>query len=102
MVVHAQQRTEPCSSVRAAGAQAMYDGDANNIKAWLLKCPRNQITTLDTHDGIGVVDVADLMTHEEVERTKNNIFEHGANVKERYNTSTYGAMDTYQVRAPHS
>jgi sucrose phosphorylase len=78
--------------------QALYDGNANNLKAWLLKCPRKQVTTLDTHDGIGIVDVADLMTEAEVTRTKGYLFKHGASVKERYNTSSYGALDTYQVR----
>ena len=29
---------EPCVHV-----QALWDGDANNLKAWLLKCPRNQV-----------------------------------------------------------
>jgi sucrose phosphorylase len=78
--------------------QALYDGDANNIKAWLLKCPRNQITTLDTHDGLGVVDVADLMSQEQIERTKSNIFERGANANMRFNSEEYGNLDTYQVR----
>jgi hypothetical protein len=64
--------------------QALYDSDASNIKAWWLKCPRNQITTLDTHDGLGVVDVADLMTEEQIERTKSNIFAQGAKAHMRY------------------
>lgn len=78
--------------------QALYDGDANNIKAWWLKCPRNQITTLDTHDGLGVVDVADLMSQEQIDRTKNNIFSKGANANMRFNTKEYGNLDIYQVR----
>lgn len=77
--------------------QALYDGDANNLKAWMLKCPRNQITTLDTHDGIGVVDVADLMTQQQIERTKDNIFKRGANANMRYNSAQYGNLDIYQV-----
>jgi sucrose phosphorylase len=77
--------------------QALYDGDANNLKAWMLKCPRNQITTLDTHDGIGVVDVADLMTQEQIDRTKDNIFKRGANANMRYNSAQYGNLDIYQV-----
>lgn len=79
--------------------QALYDGDANNLKAWLMKCPRNQITTLDTHDGIGVVDVADLMSQEQIDRTKDNIFKRGANANMRYNSAQYGNLDIYQVRA---
>lgn len=81
--------------------QALYDGDANNLKAWMLKCPRNQITTLDTHDGIGVVDVADLMTQEQIDRTKDNIFKRGANANMRYNSAQYGNLDIYQV-LPHA
>lgn len=34
---------------------------------WLKICPHHQITTLDTHDGIGVVDAAGLMTEEEMD-----------------------------------
>ena len=34
---------------------------------WLEICPHHQITTLDTHDGIGVVDAAGLMTEEEMD-----------------------------------
>ena len=45
--------------------QSMYDHNGSNLKAWLYKCPRMQITTLDTHDGLGIVDVADLMTEDE-------------------------------------
>lgn len=39
------------------------------------------MTTLDTHDGIGVVDVVDLLTSEEIEETKELLYEKGANVK---------------------
>ena len=64
----------------------------------MLKCPRNQITTLDTHDGIGIVDVADLMTQAQIERTQDNVYKHGANANKRYSSSSYGNLDTYQVR----
>jgi sucrose phosphorylase len=78
--------------------QALYDGDGDNIKAWWLKCPRNQITTLDTHDGLGVVDVADLMTMEQTERTKANIFNNGANANMRAIGGDVKNLDIYQVR----
>lgn len=81
--------------------QAIYDGDAANLKAWLSRCPRKQITTLDTHDGIGVVDVRGLMSDEDIERTKNNLFTHGANVKRIYNTPTYNNLDVYQINCTY-
>ena len=61
--------------------QAIYDGNSRNIKNWLNICPRRQITTLDTHDGIGLVDVRDLMSDKEIEETKNNLYSRGSKCK---------------------
>lgn len=36
---------------------ALYTGDARSLAAWLSVSPRNAVTVLDTHDGIGVIDV---------------------------------------------
>lgn len=36
----------------------LFNQDATNLKKWLALAPRNVITVLDTHDGIGIVDVA--------------------------------------------
>ena len=36
---------------------ALYTSDARPLYDWLLIRPRNAITVLDTHDGIGVIDV---------------------------------------------
>ena len=52
-------------------------------------------TTLDTHDGIGIVDVKDLMTDEEIHETKEAMFTKGANVKKIYNTAAYNNLDHY-------
>jgi sucrose phosphorylase len=37
--------------------QALFKGDARFLKKWLAVSPRNAVTVLDTHDGIGVIDV---------------------------------------------
>jgi len=37
---------------------ALFNADATALKAWLAISPQNCITVLDTHDGIGIVDVA--------------------------------------------
>ncbi len=81
--------------------QTLYDGNARNLKRWLAVCPRSQFTTLDTHDGIGVVDVRDLMTDEEMERTKENVYSKGANVKRIYNTAKYQNLDVYQINCTY-
>lgn len=36
----------------------LFNKNASNLKKWLEVSPRNAITVLDTHDGIGIVDVA--------------------------------------------
>ena len=80
---------------------AIYYGNTEYLKHWLAICPRKQFTTLDTHDGIGVVDVKDLLPDEEIERTKEDIFRYGANVKKIYNTAAYNNLDIYQVNCSY-
>ena len=80
---------------------ALYFGQSQYLRHWLEICPRRQFTTLDTHDGIGVVDVKDLMPDEEILRTKDGIFRFGANVKRDYNTAAYHNLDIYQVNCTY-
>ncbi len=79
----------------------LYSGSNKRINNWLKICPRKQFTTLDTHDGIGVVDVADLLTEDEIYETKSNLFSKGANVKKIYNTMAYNNLDVYQVNCTY-
>lgn len=80
---------------------ALYSGSNKKLVNWLKICPRNQYTTLDTHDGIGVVDVKDLMSDDEIEVTRENLFSKGANVKKIYNTAAYNNLDIYQVNCTY-
>ncbi|MDY6824030.1 MAG: sucrose phosphorylase [Thermodesulfobacteriota bacterium] len=79
----------------------LYHHTNERLLNWLNICPRNQFTTLDTHDGIGVVDVADLMTQEEIERTVNGLYEKGSNVKPIYSSADYKNLDIYQVNCTY-
>ncbi|RCX19477.1 sucrose phosphorylase [Anaerobacterium chartisolvens] len=45
----------------------LLSGRTDRLVNWMKICPRKQFTTLDTHDGIGVVDVAGLLDEEEIE-----------------------------------
>jgi sucrose phosphorylase len=45
----------------------LMSGRTDRLIHWLTLCPRKQFTTLDTHDGIGVVDVAGLLSDEEID-----------------------------------
>ncbi len=65
---------------------ALYFGTAHRLLDWLRICPRKQFTTLDTHDGIGVVDVKGLLTEQEIAGVQEKLFSCGANVKRVYNS----------------
>lgn len=80
---------------------ALYSGRADRLGEWFAKCPNHQFTTLDTHDGIGVVDVADLLTPEEVETTCNALYEKGSNVSRRYSSEEYNNLDIYQINCTY-
>ncbi|QNK42313.1 sucrose phosphorylase [Caproicibacter fermentans] len=80
---------------------AIYTCKNKNLLSWLRNCPRKQFTTLDTHDGIGVVDVKGLMTQEEIDQTINFLFSKGANVKKIYNTVAYNNLDVYQLNCTY-
>lgn len=80
---------------------ALYSGNGKNLKRWIEMCPKKQFTTLDTHDGIGIVDVKDLMNDKEIEETKEKMFTQGANVKKIYNTAAYNNLDIYQINTTY-
>lgn len=80
---------------------SLYFGKNERLLNWLRICPRQQFTTLDTHDGIGVVDVHDLLTQEEIEETKEYLFSRGANVKPIYNTPAYNNLDVYHLNCTY-
>ncbi len=79
----------------------LYSGKKDKLVNWLETCPRNQYTTLDTHDGIGVVDVKDVLSDKEIEYTKETLFTKGANVKRVYNTTKYNNLDIYQINCTY-
>ncbi len=74
-----------------------YAEDFSPLKNWLSICPRKQFTTLDTHDGIGVVDAADLLTPEQTDFTVEKLYSRGSNIKRKYSTSEYQNLDIYQI-----
>lgn len=60
-----------------------------------------QFTTLDTHDGIGIVDVKDLLPDEEVYMVQEQMYRQGANVKKIYSSEAYNNLDVYQVNTTY-
>ena len=60
---------------------ALYNHTGVYLKQWMDRCPMHQFTTLDTHDGIGIVDVKALLPDEEVDKVKEQMYQQVANVK---------------------
>lgn len=59
----------------------LHFGRTDRLIHWLNICPRKQFTTLDTHDGIGVVDVVGLLTEEEIDATQEVVDRLTADIK---------------------
>lgn len=79
----------------------LYAGNSARLKHWFSICPREQYTTLDTHDGIGAVDVEGLLTEDElaqvVEYTKKN----GAVMKMDFSAKALDKPVVYQIECTY-
>lgn len=80
---------------------SLYHHTSRSLRQWLAICPRKQVTTLDTHDGIGVVDVEDLLTPEELQQTLDGLDEKGANTRKIFSGPEYQNLDVYQVNCTY-
>lgn len=80
---------------------SLFTGNGAPLKHWLKICPRKQFTTLDTHDGIGVVDARDLLTDEQLDETCRMLYEKGANVNRIYSSEAYNNLDIYQINCTY-
>lgn len=57
---------------------SLLDANSAYLKAWLRMCPANQITVLDTHDGICIPDVEDILPRYHVEAIIKNVSDRSA------------------------
>ncbi|EDN7816637.1 sucrose phosphorylase [Listeria monocytogenes] len=80
---------------------SLYSGRVERLAKWLEMSPMKQFTTLDTHDGIGVVDARDLLTDEELDYTSAELYKIGANVKKIYSSGKYNNLDIYQINSTY-
>ena len=81
----------------------LYTGSAGALRRWLTVAPRNAVTVLDTHDGIGIIDVGPdgprpgLLTVGEVDALVEEIHAH-SNGESRLSTGAAASnLDLYQV-----
>jgi sucrose phosphorylase len=85
---------------------ALYRGDATALKRWIAMRPANAVTVLDTHDGIGIVDVgldqrdprrAGLLTPEQIHDLVESIHEHSGGTSRAATGAAASNLDLYQV-----
>jgi sucrose phosphorylase len=79
----------------------LYHHTCRVLKQWLAICPHKQITTLDTHDGIGVVDVQDLISPDDLQRTLDGLDAKGSNTRKIFSGPEYQNLDVYQVNCTY-
>jgi sucrose phosphorylase len=79
----------------------LYHHTRKKLTHWLEICPKNQMTTLDTHDGIGIVDVEGLLSQEEIDATVKGLYEKGSNAKKIYSGPDYQNLDIYQINCTY-
>ena len=76
---------------------ALYTRDASPLKHWLELRPRNAVTVLDTHDGIGVLDAQGLLPAEDVAALVETIHTRSGGSSRLASGSVAGNVDASQI-----
>ena len=82
---------------------ALHHHDVGPLADWLAMAPRNCVTVLDTHDGIGVVDVAPegdepgLLEPDQVDALVDAIHRASGHTSQRATGSAATNLDLYQI-----
>jgi len=89
---------------------ALYTADGAALAGWLRQRPQNAITVLDTHDGIGVIDVGPdqttrpdeeprpgLLTAEQIDELVEGIHTHSGGTSRQATGAAASNLDLYQV-----
>jgi sucrose phosphorylase len=86
---------------------ALYRANSKYLKKWLRIAPRNAISVLDTHDGIGVMDVGSaqdmpgLLPPEEIEFLVEEIHRKSNGQSKMATGSAANNLDLYQVNCTY-
>lgn len=83
----------------------LYTSDSTALKRWLGIAPRNCVTVLDTHDGIGILDVAGegvhagLLDNEAIDDLVETIHQKTGGASRRASGYAASNLDIYQVNS---
>ena len=86
---------------------AIYTGNSTHLKQWLEISPRNAITVLDTHDGIGVIDVGSsngqpgLLPDSEIDALVEMIHTNSQGQSKQATGEAASNLDLYQVNCTY-
>ena len=86
---------------------AIFKQTSEYIKKWLKICPRNSITVLDTHDGIGVIDVggsegkSGLLPEKDIDELVEQIHNNSNGESRLATGSSASNLDLYQVNCTY-
>ena len=90
---------------------ALYKGDARRLRQWLEISPRNAITVLDTHDGIGVIDAGPdrknpqaspgLLAAEEIDALVETIHQRSRGGSRQATGAAASNLDLYQINCTY-
>lgn len=86
---------------------ALFTGDAGALRRWMEIRPANAITVLDTHDGIGVIDVGPegdapgLLTADQLDELVEGIHERTGGASRRATGAAASNLDLYQVNSTY-
>ena len=90
--------------------ECLFNRSARNLKKWLETSPRNAVTVLDTHDGIGVIDVGrdaseprsrGLLDDAEINRLVETIHANSGGISRRASGEGVRNLDLYQVNCTY-
>lgn len=90
---------------------ALFEADAEPLKEWLKVSPRNAVTVLDTHDGIGVIDVGaeggdtknspGLLAPAQIDALVETIHERSGGQSRKATGAAASNLDLYQVNCTY-
>ncbi len=86
---------------------ALYEGDAKPLNNWLKISPRNCVTVLDTHDGIGILDVAKdndqpgLLNDQQIDELVDTIHRNSGGESLKASGESASNLDIYQVNCTY-
>ena len=76
---------------------ALYTHRAGPLKNWLSMAPRNAVTVLDTHDGIGVIDAGGLLSADEIASVVETIHQRSNGESRQASGEAANNLDVSQV-----